>query len=146
MIIRRATVDDIPELYKLLSAMHDGVVIPIAPMSEGKVLHMIKHMIDKGIVLVAEEKGKIIGSQAGNLASDWWSEEKFLSDMWFFVHPNNRKSRAAIKLVKCFIKIGKELKVKVKLGHVYSGDMDRKDNFFNRLGFVKAGSLFTEVS
>jgi hypothetical protein len=115
-------------------------------MSEGKVLHMIKHMVDKGIVLVAEKEGKIIGSQAGNLSSDWWSEEKFLSDVWFFVHPNNRKSRAAIKLVKCFIKIGKELKVKVKLGHVYSGDMDRKDNFFNRLGFVKAGSLFTEVS
>lgn len=146
MIIRRADANDIQEVYKLLSAMHDGTETYTSPMSEGKVLHMIKHMIDKGIVLVAEEKGKIIGSQAGNLASDWWSEEKFLSDVWFFVHPNNRKSRAAIKLVKCFIKIGKELKVKVKLGHVYSGDMDRKDNFFNRLGFVKAGSLFTEVS
>ena len=144
MIIRRADANDIQEVYKLLSAMHDGTETYTSPMSEGKVLHMIKHMIDKGIVLVAEEKGKIIGSQAGNLASDWWSEEKFLSDVWFFVHPNNRKSRAAIKLVKCFIKIGKELKVKVKLGHVYSGDMDRKDNFFNRLGFVKAGSLFTE--
>ena len=146
MIIRRADANDIQEVYELLSAMHDGTETYTSPMSEGKVLHMIKHMIDKGIVLVAEEKGKIIGSQAGNLASDWWSEEKFLSDVWFFVHPNNRKSRAAIKLVKCFIKIGKELKVKVKLGHVYSGDMDRKDNFFNRLGFVKAGSLFTEVS
>tara|TARA_B100001063_G_scaffold227704_1_gene238433 strand:- start:348 stop:788 length:441 start_codon:yes stop_codon:yes gene_type:complete len=146
MIIRRADANDIQEVYKLLSAMHDGTETYTSPMSEGKVLHMIKHMIDKGIVLVAEEKGKIIGSQAGNLASDWWSEEKFLSDVWFFVHPNSRKSRAAIKLVKCFIKIGKELKVKVKLGHVYSGDMDRKDNFFNRLGFVKAGSLFTEVS
>ncbi len=146
MIIRRADANDIKEVYELLSAMHDGTETYTSPMSEGKVLHMIKHMIDKGIVLVAEKEGKIIGSQAGNLSSDWWSEEKFLSDVWFFVHPNNRKSRAAIKLVKCFIKIGKELKVKVKLGHVYSGDMDRKDNFFNRLGFVKAGSLFTEVS
>ena len=146
MIIRRADANDIKEVYELLIAMHDGTETYTSPMSEGKVLHMIKHMIDKGIVLVAEKEGKIIGSQAGNLSSDWWSEEKFLSDVWFFVHPNNRKSRAAIKLVKCFIKIGKELKVKVKLGHVYSGDMDRKDNFFNRLGFVKAGSLFTEVS
>ena len=146
MIIRRADANDIQEVYELLSAMHDGTETYTSPMSESKVLHMIKHMIDKGIVLVAGKEGKIIGSQAGNLASDWWSEEKFLSDVWFFVHPNNRKSRAAIKLVKCFIKIGKELKVKVKLGHVYSGDMDRKDNFFNRLGFVKAGSLFTEVS
>ena len=144
MIIRRATADDIPEIYELLSAMHDGVVIPIAPMSEGKVLHMIKHMIEKGIVLLAVKDGKIVGSQAGKFSSDWWSEEKFFADIWFFVHPDSRKSQAAIKLVKCFIKIGKELKVKVKLGHVYSGDIDRKDEFFNRLGFVKAGSLFTE--
>ena len=146
MIIRRAVPDDIPEVYKLLIAMHDGFEVPRSPVSEGKILHMIKHMIDKGIVLLAEDKGKILGTQAGNFSSDWWSEEKFLADTWFFVHPDARKSRAAIKLVKCFIKIGKELKVKVKLGHVYSGDLDRKDKFFNKLGFMKAGSLFVEVS
>jgi len=144
MIIRRAVPDDIPEVYKLLIAMHDGVKIPVGEISEGKLLHMIKHMIEKGIVLLAVKDGKIVGSQAGKFSSDWWSEEKFFADIWFFVHPDSRKSRAAIKLVKCFIKIGKELKVRVKLGHVYSGDIDRKDEFFNRLGFVKAGSLFTE--
>ena len=70
MIIRRADANDIQEVYELLSAMHDGTETYTSPMSESKVLHMIKHMIDKGIVLVAEKEGKIIGSQAGNLASD----------------------------------------------------------------------------
>ena len=73
MIIRRATEDDIPEIYELLSSMHDGAVIPIAPMSEGKVLHMIKHMMEKGIILLAVKDGKIIGSQAGKFSSDWRS-------------------------------------------------------------------------
>ncbi len=34
----------------------------------------------------------------------------------------------------------------VKLVRYYSGDIERKDKFFDRLGFVKAGSLYTEVN
>ena len=44
MIIRRATADDVPEIYKLLIAMHDGVKIPVGEISEGKLLHMIKEI------------------------------------------------------------------------------------------------------
>ena len=31
------------------------------------------------------------------------------------------------------------------VGSDYSGDIDRKDKFYERLGFTKAGSLFTEA-
>ena len=68
-----------------------------------------------------------------------------MGDFWFYVEPKSRNSKIAIKLVKGFIKIGNEANVIVKLGHVYSGDMERKDSFFKRLGLVKAGSLYTEV-
>ena len=60
--------------------------------------------------------------------------------------PDSRNSSVAIKLVKSFIKIGNEANMKIKLGHVYSGDFERKDKFFGRLGLVKAGSLYTEVN
>ena len=43
------------------------------------------------------------------------------------------------------MKIGKKANMKMKLGHVYTGDGDRKDKFYERLGFVKAGSLYTEA-
>ncbi len=77
--------------------------------------------------------------------SDWWSTDEYLGDLWFYVFPEHRKSNIAIKLVKTFINYGKEVKLKIKLGSVYSGDLRRKDNFFNRLGFVKAGSLYLET-
>jgi len=35
--------------------------------------------------------------------------------------------------------------MKIRLGHLFSGDIDRKDKFFKRLGFAKAGSIFVEV-
>jgi hypothetical protein len=146
MIIRRAVPEDVSELHKMLIDMYSRIEIPASPLSEKKVLEVIKSAMEKGIVIVAEVEGKIIGSLGGMANSDWWSDQKHLSDIWFYVSPDKRNSRAAVKLVKCFIKIGKEIKMKVKLGHYYSGDIERKDKFFDRLGFVKAGSLYTEVN
>tara|TARA_R110000824_G_scaffold262254_1_gene451012 strand:- start:2996 stop:3436 length:441 start_codon:yes stop_codon:yes gene_type:complete len=144
MIIRRALPEDVPEIHKMLIDMYSRIEISASPLSENKLLSVIKSAMEKGIVIIAEVKGKILGSLGGMVNSDWWSEEKHLSDIWFYVYPDERNSRAAVKLVKCFIKIGKEIKMKVKLGHYYSGDIDRKDKFFDRLGFVKTGSLYTE--
>jgi hypothetical protein len=146
MIIRRAVPEDVSEIHKMLIDMYSRIEIPASPLSEKKVLEVIKSAMEKGIVIVAEVEGKIIGSLGGMANSDWWSDQKHLSDIWFYVSPDKRNSRAAVKLVKCFIKIGKEIKMKVKLGHYYSGDIERKDKFFDRLGFVKAGSLYTEVN
>ena len=47
-------------------------------------------------------------------------------------------------LVKNFIKLAKEAKLTVRLGHVFSGDVERKDKFFERLGLIKAGSVYVE--
>jgi len=144
MIIRRAVPEDVSEIHKMLIDMYSRIEIPASPLSEKKVLEVIKSAMEKGIVIVAEVEGKIIGSLGGMANSDWWSDQKHLSDIWFYVSPDKRNSRAAVKLVKCFIKIGKEIKMKVKLGHYYSGDIERKDKFFDRLGFVRTGSLYTE--
>ena len=125
--------------------MYSRIEIPASPVSSQKLLNIINSAIHKGIVLVAEIEGKIIGSIGGMANSDWWSEEQHLGDLWFYIYPNKRNSRAAVKLVRTFINVGKEINMKVKLGHFYSGDIDRKDKFFDRLGFVKTGSLYTET-
>ena len=118
----------------------------VAPINPEKLIGAINTAIHRGVVLLAEVKNKIVGSIGGMAGSDWWSDEMHLSDMWFYVLPDSRNSSVAIKLVKSFIKIGNEANMKIKLGHVYSGDFERKDKFFGRLGLVKAGSLYTEVN
>ena len=35
--------------------------------------------------------------------------------------------------------------MKIRLGHIFSGDVNRKDKFYERLGLVKAGSIYVEV-
>ena len=80
------------------------------------------------------------------VASDWWSEEKHLGDLWFYVTPEARKSNAAFELVREFKKVGQKADIPVRLGHVFSKDLERKDKFFQRLGLQKAGSVFLEVA
>ena len=145
MRIRRAEQTDVPELYDMLTDMHSQTVLPVSPMKKDKVINMIILAITRGVVYVATEKNKILGLIGGMSTSDWWSTDEYLGDLWFYVFPEHRKSNIAIKLVKTFINYGKEVKLKIKLGSVYSGDLRRKDNFFNRLGFVKAGSLYLET-
>ena len=41
--------------------------------------------------------------------------------------------------------IAKEAKLKVRLGHIFSGDIERKDNFYEKLGLVKVGSTYMEI-
>ena len=143
-MIRLATVEDLSELYMMLHVMHSEAN-DVSPINSEKLTNAISTALHKGVVLVFEKNRKIVGSIGGMESTDWWSTKKYLSDMWFFVYKEHRKSKAALTLVKSFLQVGKEAKVKVKLGHVYSGDLDRKDNFFERLGLKKTGSLYAEA-
>ena len=145
MIIRKATILDISALIHLLYTMHKETIINIPNINSVKLINKISHLIHIGLILVAEKDKKIVGSIGGQIVEDWWSDEKYIADAWFYVYKNNRKSTIAIRLLKSFMKITKEAKLKLRLGHIFSGDMDRKDKFFTKIGLQKVGSTFMEV-
>jgi len=144
-MLRLATVEDLSEIYMMLNVMHSDTIKGTSSIDSEKLTSAISHALHKGIVIVFDVDGKIVGSIAGIETSDWWSSDKYLADMWFFVYKEHRKSNIAAKLIKSFMKVAKKSKFKVKLGHVYSGDGDRKDKFYERLGLSKVGSLYTEA-
>ena len=144
MQVVRAGANEISALYVMLKEMHSNTETDVAPIDQYKLVSKINEVVHKGLVLVSVKDNMITGSIGGMSTSDWWSNQPFLSDMWFYVKPTQRKSDAAISLIKAFIKVGKDAKLKVRLGHIYSGDLDRKDKFYERLGLVKAGSTYVE--
>jgi|TARA_R100001163_G_scaffold15097_1_gene13709 N-acetylglutamate synthase-like GNAT family acetyltransferase len=146
MHVRKAGILDISSLILLLAEMHKNVKLSIPKINSELLVDKISQAIHKGVVFVVlDDKNIIKGSIGGMIGSDWWSEDKYLADLWFYVTPDYRKSNAASELVKNFMKVAKDSKIPVRLGHVFSGDIDRKDNFFSKLGLVKAGSIFVEV-
>ena len=144
-MIRLATVEDLSEIYMMLNVMHSETIEGTSPIDSEKLTSAINNALHKGVVIVFDINGKIAGSIAGMETSDWWSSEKYLADMWFFVYKEHRRSNIAAKLIKSFMRVAKEAQFKIKLGHVYSGDGERKDKFYERLGLSKVGSLYTEA-
>lgn len=145
MNIRRATIFDISALAMMLVDMHNQTELDTPKISSEKLINKISEAVHRGVVFVAttDENG-IIGSIGGHVGSDWWSEEKFLADNWFYVHPENRKSRAGYLLIKEFMNVAKEAKIPLRLGHIFSGDLERKDKFYTKLGLIKAGIVYVE--
>jgi len=141
---RRANLFDVSAITAMLIEMHNGAEIKLTSVNTEKLVNKINEALHQGVILIAQKDDKVVGSIGGMIVSDWWSDEKHLSDLWFYVSPSCRKSKAAVLLSKGFIKIAKEAKLPVRLGHVFSGDVDRKDKFFERLGMNKAGSLYVE--
>ena len=144
-MLRLATVEDLSEIYMMLNVMHSETIEGTSPIDSEKLTSAINNALHKGVVIVFDVNGKIAGSIAGMETSDWWSSEKYLADMWFFVYKEHRRSNIAAKLIKSFMRVAKEAQFKIKLGHVYSGDGERKDKFYERLGLSKVGSLYTEA-
>tara|TARA_R100001377_G_scaffold27565_1_gene14784 strand:- start:477 stop:914 length:438 start_codon:yes stop_codon:yes gene_type:complete len=144
MEIRRATVLDLSALYGMLHVMHNESEHRVSSINSEKGTGAISAVLHRGIAFVAEEEGKIVGSIGGMESSDWWSSDIYLADLWFYVYKDYRKSTIAIKLIKKFMDIGKKANIKVKLGHIHGCDTDRKDNFYTRLGLIKAGSTYLE--
>lgn len=144
MQVVRAGANEISALYVMLKEMHGNAEIKLAPIDEYKLINKINEVVHKGLVLVSVKDNMITGSIGGVTTTDWWSNQPYLADVWFYVTPSQRKTDSAVSLIKAFIKVAKDAKLKVRLGHIYSGDLDRKDKFYERLGLVKAGSTYVE--
>jgi len=144
-MIRKATILDISAIALMLNTMHKETELEVPKINTVKLIDKINQLIHTGLVLVSVKDNKIQGSIAGLISQDWWSEEKYIADAWFYVFKDERKSGVAKNLLQDYIKMSKDAKVKIRLGHIFSGDLERKDNLFKRLGFVKAGSIFVEA-
>ena len=113
MQIRTATVLDLSALYGMLHVMHKESEHTVSSINSEKGTAAISAALHRGVVLVAEVDGKVVGSIGGMETSDWWSTDKTLADLW--------------------------------LGHIHGGDGERKDDFYKRLGLLKAGSTYLEI-
>ena len=85
-MIRLATVEDLSGIYMMLNVMHSETINSTSSIDSEKLTSAISNALHRGVVLVFDVDGKIAGSIAGLETSDWWSSEKYLADMWFFVY------------------------------------------------------------
>jgi GNAT superfamily N-acetyltransferase len=98
--VRVATKEDEGEIFALLLMLHaeNGMFA----LNRDKVLEGIQCATERrgGIIYVIEEANRVVASLGMIVASDWYSDDKYLLERWNFVHPEYRRSDYARKLLE----------------------------------------------
>jgi GNAT superfamily N-acetyltransferase len=92
-----ATPDDLEAVFQLLLVMHaeNGIGRVDEPKARGAISEIIKN----SGCLLAWQDNQIVGSVGLTMTSWWYSRGNFLTDMWFFVHPDHRTEGHATRLI-----------------------------------------------
>jgi GNAT superfamily N-acetyltransferase len=106
MIIRPATVDDVPRVLELSAGIFNESHYPqVCTYNPEKVAHLVSHMIatpDEYFLHLAEKDGAIIAMYAGLLTEYYFSNDRMAVDLALFVDPTKRGSLAAVRLIQAF--------------------------------------------
>ena len=147
MIVRPANTFDACQILALLVEMHAEATAPLSPINAEKALTRIVNAIHRGVVLVAlsDDQKALMGSVGGICTVDWYGDAEFLGDLWFYVRREHRSSRAALALMRRFRDAAKQMRVPLRMAVFNGNDVERKDRFFERVGFRKVGGFYTEA-
>lgn len=103
-----------------------------------KILQLYKNPNAVGFIAIQDDK--IIGFISGLFSEYFFSNRKQVSDLGFFVLPEFRGSRAALKLVKSLENWAKEMGADdLHLGQTTAVEMDKTRQFYERLGYKTVG-------
>lgn len=90
MSLRLATPDDLEQIGKLLWMM--TAEIGVGRVNEPKAREAVSNIVNakNGACILAERKGQIVGTLGLTMTSWWYSSDRFMTDLFFFVHPDHR--------------------------------------------------------
>lgn len=109
--VRPATVQDIPWLLDELRKFSAffGTRKPLFPEDEDKALAVVSGLIGSQVFFVSETEGQRSGFIAGILAPHGFNDEIIqLTEVFWWVSPEYRHTRAAAALYSEFMRVGKE--------------------------------------
>jgi GNAT superfamily N-acetyltransferase len=143
-MIRVAAPADAPAVLDLTVSFFRSVkrTVALPKYSLKKMLTLVDKSIAAGLVLVAVEDGKVVGTMIMSYEAPYWSEEKVLRDLCTYVdapYRNSTHGRDLLKTARDYA-ILKEVPL---VQTIFTGeDVERKCKLYQRLGFRKMGGVF----
>ena len=138
MNIERLSAERFPEFCKLVEKS-----IAEAQFSQAKLnIPSLQRLIQSPSVVyfLAIDNDKIVGSIGGAVLPYFFSTRKKVGDLGFYVEPEYRGSRAAIKLVNALESWAKDMEVEdVYLGQTTGVEVEKTKDFYERLGYTVVG-------
>ena len=138
MRVRNATETDIPILLKMSKLMHNEGRYVKFDYNEDKVNDLIRFLLKDGIVLVVEDV-KVIGGFMGMVTEHFFGHSKSSVDFGVYVLKESRHSKAAMLLIKEYVKQAKD-KGATDIG--IGNTMGSVGGLYEKMGFSLVGGLY----
>lgn len=140
--VRTATIEDQPELLRLLGVMHaeNGMM----PLNEEKAAAFFARAFNRqgGIIGAIGETGDIRAMIYLLISSFWYTDAMHLEECFNFVRHDCRKTNYAQKLIKFAQECSDTLKLPLVIGVMTSSRMEAKVRLYKRSLGVPAGAFF----
>lgn len=145
MKIREATILDLGRMTQEGMQFLE-LVSPERVPDEIHLMEVLRSLIDKGEVLVAEHEGEIAGGIGGIVANNlWFPDEQELVELFWWVAEDFRGSSAGLRLLKGWVDHGKSLGVK-RIVMSDESVSPLSDDVYTKRGFeLKQRSFIMEV-
>lgn len=138
MIIEKLSENRLDEFFEIVCRMVAESEFSYANPEKQKILQLFKN--PNAVAFLALENNQIVGFISGIVHEYFFSNRKRVSDLGFFVLPEYRGSRVALKLVKLLESWAIEKKAdELHLGQTTGLDIDKTKKFYERLGFKTVG-------
>lgn len=136
MTIRKATLDDMPQLLAMGEQFAQYAPFDVEYSPEGTAAFLAA-LMESGLVMVAEQDDRITGAIVGALAPMWYSPGNLIaSELAWWVDSEHRGSRAAIQLIKAFEAWAKDSGARIiTMSDLRIGEDYPAGPLFERLGY-----------
>ena len=142
-MIRSAEYQDIPDLIAMGREMHAASryrVLPFAPEKLSELLLVLITEGSMGIVLVAEDQGRIVGAMIGMCNPFWASEALVATDLALYVDPITRGMGVA-KALACHFRSHAEKRGAVLVQVGSTTGLPGASDLYRSIGFKAVGEV-----
>lgn len=138
MIIEKLSENRLDEFFEIVCKMVAESEFSYVVPEKQKILQLFKN--PNAVAFLALENDQIVGFISGLVHEYFFSNRKRVSDLGFFVLPEYRGSRVALKLVKLLEAWAIEKNAnELHLGQTTGLEIDKTKRFYERLGFKTVG-------
>lgn len=143
--VRRATPDDLLEVFKLGAAMHAEGEFSSYTFNAEKTLNTIAGWDNGGdrALFIADNDGEVIGMMAAVLTDSIFSDDLCAMEHILYVRSDKRGSRAAYLLVKAFVQWAHDSNAKHIRAGVSMGSGGSAHRLYEHFGMKHVGGNFT---
>ncbi len=145
MIVRRATLDDLPAFLRLGQEMRNESNTSFPPIDSARVRRQIAatENLPETLYAAIAVDGDVIGMITGVIGDYAFSPERRAACDLLFVRPQHRGAVAARKLVESFCDWAAENGARsVFIGISTAVNPERSGKFFERIGFEPLGPIY----